>query len=203
MKIGIKADKDEVLGGPDHIPYLKLELSEDGNAILCAGHRHLGHHMTPIEEWSGCTRIWSASLYPGSYALADPVAIEVLAERLKPLLVRVAAGHSVHRGGPNPVGRLSDDASEASVEIERLFQVYRWWGDQREIWDADDWLFERGYGGAAKDYGLSAGSGDPAYKAAGKKIEADALQDGVVLVSVEALLRRIRQALRAEAKEDT
>lgn len=37
MKIGIKADKDEIIGGPDHIPYLKRELSEDGNAILCTG----------------------------------------------------------------------------------------------------------------------------------------------------------------------
>ena len=102
MKIAINAEKDEVLGGPDHIPYLKLELSEDGNAILCAGHCHLSQHMAPIEEWSGCTRIWTASLSPGSYALADPVAIGALAERLKPLLVRVAAGHSVHRGGPEP-----------------------------------------------------------------------------------------------------
>ena len=101
MKIEIQADKNKVLGGPELIPYLKLELREDGNAILCTGHRHLGHHMAPIEEWSGRTRIWSATLSLGSYALVDPVAIEALAERFKPLLARVAAGHSV-QGWPVP-----------------------------------------------------------------------------------------------------
>jgi hypothetical protein len=154
MKIGIKADKDEVLGGPDHIPFLKLELSEDGNAILFTGHRHLGHHMAPLEEWSGRKRIWSANLSPGSYALADPVAIEALAERLKPLLHRVAAGHSLRWGGPNPVGRLSDDASEASVEIERLLQAERWWDSQRDVWDADDWLCELGCQGLSPQHRL-------------------------------------------------
>ena len=99
MKIEIQADKSEVLGGPELIPYLKLELSEDGNAILCADHRHFSQHMVPIEEWSGRTRVWSATLSPGSYAIADPVAIEALAERLKPLLARVAAGHTVQWGG--------------------------------------------------------------------------------------------------------
>jgi hypothetical protein len=70
------------------------------------------------------------------------------------------------------------------------------------VWDADDWLFELGYLGAAKDYGLGAYSSEAAYKAAGKKIEADALQYGVVLINTDAVLRRIRQALQAEAKED-
>ena len=202
MKIGIEADKDDILGGPDYVPYLKLELSEDGNAALCTGHRHLSQYVVPMEEWSGCKRIWSASLSPGSYALADPAAIEAFAKRLEPLLARVAAGHSVHWGGSNRVGRLSDDASEASAEIERLFQTVRWWDDRREVWDADDWLFELGYIGAAKDYGLDVDSRDAAYEAAGKEIEADALQHGIILVNVEGLLQRIRQALKAQAKED-
>lgn len=37
MKIEIQADKNKVLGGPELIPYLKLELREDGSAILCTG----------------------------------------------------------------------------------------------------------------------------------------------------------------------
>ncbi len=36
MNIEIKAAKDIVLGGPDRVPYLKLELYEDCNAVLCA-----------------------------------------------------------------------------------------------------------------------------------------------------------------------
>jgi hypothetical protein len=200
MEIRIRADKDEILGGPDHIPYLKLELSEDGTAIVHAGHRHFDHYRVPMEEWSGRKRIWSASLSPGSYAIADPVMIQSLADRLKPLLKRVAAGHSIQWGGPNPIGRLTDDASEASVEIERLFQAERWWDGQREVWDADDWLYELGYDGAAKDYGLSIDSDDAAYKAAGERMKADACQHGVILVNVDALLHRIRRALQADAK---
>ena len=45
-------------------------------------------------------------------------------------------------------------------------------------------------------------SSEAAYKAAGKKIETDALRYGIVLTNTDALLRRIRQALQAEAKED-
>ena len=57
MKIEIKADKDEILGGPDRIPFLKLELSEDGTATLSTGHHDLCRHMAPLEEWSGRKRI--------------------------------------------------------------------------------------------------------------------------------------------------
>ncbi len=134
-------------------------------------------------------------LDPGSYAIPDVAAIEALAERLHPLLARVAAWQSMDWDDSNY-------GSEASAEVENLLRAARWWDQQRQVWDADDWLFELGYLGAAKDYGLSVNSGEAAYKAAGKKIEADALRYGVVLVNVEALLHRIRQALQIEAKED-
>jgi hypothetical protein len=70
------------------------------------------------------------------------------------------------------------------------------------MWDADDWRFELGYLGAAKDYDLGVYSSEAAYKAAGKKIEADALQYGVVLINTDAAHRLIRQAFQAEAKEN-
>ncbi len=173
MNIEIKAAKNTVLGGPDRVPYLKLELYEDGNAVLCASHCLVSQDL-PSAEWSGGTRIWSASLSPGAYALADLAAIESLARQLRPLLERVDAGHWADWDGSIPFSRLTDDASEASVAIERLVQAERWWSD-REVWDADDWLFELGYVGAAKDYGLHADSNEAAYRTAGMKIKADAL----------------------------
>ena len=200
MNIEIKAAKNTVLGGPDRVPYLKLELYEDGNAVLCASHCLVTQDL-PSAEWSGGTRIWSASLSPGAYALADLAAIEALARQLRPLLERVDAGHWADWDGSIPFSRLTDDASEASVAIERLVQAERWWSD-REVWDADDWLFELGYAGAAKDYDLHADSNEAAYRTAGMKIKADALDYGVVLVNVDAVLTRIRRALQAEAKED-
>jgi hypothetical protein len=53
VKIEIKADKDAVLGGPDHIPYLKLELRGDGHAVLQASHRPSGRNVIPVDELSG------------------------------------------------------------------------------------------------------------------------------------------------------
>jgi len=191
MKIEIKADKDAILGGPELIAYLKLEVMEDGHAVLQASHRPSGR--VPMDEWSGRLCAWSASLSPGSYAIADLAAIEALAQGLN-RSVAVVAGRSWD--GAN------HDAREASVEIEKILHTAQWWDQQREVWDADDWVFELGYLGAAKDYGLSVHSSEAAFEAAGHKIEEDALQYGVVLINTDAVLRRIREALQAEAEGD-
>ena len=61
MKIEIKADNDVVLGGPDHIPYLKLELREDSYAVLHASHRPSSRCAHPLDEQSERTCAWSAS----------------------------------------------------------------------------------------------------------------------------------------------
>jgi len=191
MKIEIKADKDVILGGPELIAYLKLEVMEDGHAVLQASHRPSGRVL--MDEWSGRLCAWSASLSPGSYAIADLAAIEALAQGLN-RSVAVVAGRSWD--GAN------HDAREASVEIEKILHTAQWWDQQREVWDADDWVFELGYLGAAKDYGLSVHSSEAAFEAAGHKIEEDALQYGVVLINTDAVLLRIRQALQAEAEGD-
>ena len=193
MKIEIKADKDAILGGPDHIAYLKLELRGDGHAVLQASHRPSGR--IPVDEWSGCARAWSASLSPGSYAIPDFAALEALAERLKHLLALVSAGRSTWDGS-------NHDAREACTKIDKLLHMAEWWDEERQVWDADDWLFELGYLGAAKDYGLRIESNEAAYQAAGTKMETDALNYGVVLVNVDAVLQNIRQALQVDAKED-
>jgi len=191
MKIEIKADKDVILGGPELIAYLKLEVMEDGHAVLQASHRPSGRVL--MDEWSGRLCAWSASLSPGSYAIADLAAIEALAQGLN-RSVAVVAGRSWD--GAN------HDAREASVEIEKILHTAQWWDQQREVWDADDWVFELGYLGAAKDYGLSVHSSEAAFEAAGHKIEEDALEYGVVLINTDAVLLRIRQALQAEAEGD-
>lgn len=49
-----------------------------------------------------------------------------LLERLRPLLERVAAGHTVMRDGPDDVGRLDADATRASDEIESILRSWKW-----------------------------------------------------------------------------
>lgn len=121
MRIEIKADKDTILGGPDLIAYLKLELRGDGHAVLQASHRPSGR--TPMDEWSGCVHAWTASLSPGSYAIADLDALEALGERLKNVLALVAAGHSEWGGSPS-------DAREACAEIDRVLHAAQWWDEK-------------------------------------------------------------------------
>ncbi len=173
MKIEIKADTDRVLGGPGRRPSLRLELSQHGNAILLAGEEHAG------AETFGSQRIWSTSLSEGSFALADGAALEALAERLQPLLARLAAGDHAAGG-----------------EIQRLVEAAKWVDQRREIWDADEWLSELGYEGAARDYGLTADCPPATYRAAGRKIEADALREGIVLVNIDVVLDNIKHKLR-------
>ena len=179
MTIEIKADTDKVLGGPGCRPSLRLELAEDGNALLHAGEEQAGQTS---EEISGARGVWSASLPEGSYALADLAALEALAGRLQPLLARLAAG---------------DYAS--SAEIQRLIAAAQWADNRREIWDADEWLSELGYEGAARDYGLTVDAPPATYRAAAMKIEADALREGIVLVNVDGVLQNIKHTLRESA----
>jgi len=61
VKIEIKADKDAVLGGPDHVPYLELELRGDSHAVLRASHRPSGRNVVPVKELSVGACAWSAS----------------------------------------------------------------------------------------------------------------------------------------------
>jgi len=176
MTIEIKADTGKVLGGPGRRPSLRLELAEDGNALLHAGEEQAGQACAEI---SGARGVWSTSLSEGSYALADLAALEAIAERLQPLLARLAAG---------------DYAS--SAEIQRLIAAAQWADNRREIWDADEWLSELGYEGAARDYGLTVDSPPATYRAAARKIEADALREGIVLVNVDGVLQNIKHTLR-------
>ncbi len=182
MKIEIKADKDEVLGGPDHRPYLRLELHDGGAASLHTGEDLSG--QAGVEMNGGSSLIWTATLSPGSYALADTGALEALAERLQPLLARLAAGH---------------DASQASAEIQRLIETAPWADQRREVRDAEEWLSELGYEGAARDYGLTVAAPPATYRAAARKIEEDALREGIVLVNVDGVLQQIKHALRERA----
>lgn len=182
MKIDITADKDEILGGPDCCPYLRLELRDGWTALLHTGMDHTG--QAAVETAGKSSLIWTARLSAGSYVLADIGALEALAERLRPLLSRLAAGH---------------DTSQASTEIQRLIETAPWVDHRREVWDADEWLSELGYDGAARDYGLTAASPPATYRAAARKIEEDALREGIVLVNVDGVLQNIKHVLRALA----
>ena len=91
-----------------------------------------------MEVWNGKAQQWRTVLSQGCRALPDVNAIEQLAEKLAPLLDRVRAGHSVEWNGSNNVGRLTDDAQEASEEIDAILTGSSWTDTERQGWDASE-----------------------------------------------------------------
>lgn len=198
MDIEIKAAKDEVLGGLEYSPYLELELTEGGTATLSTGERHSSNNGATFDRWHGRALCWRNCLSQGSYALADTAAIEHLAERVKPLLGRVHAGHSAPLEGSNDKGRLTGDAQEASDEIERIFETAAWCDEERQVWDASEWISVVGFAQAGRELGLTVNSDDAAFEAACAQLERQARSDRMVLVNLADALGQIKEALKAE-----
>jgi hypothetical protein len=145
-------------------------------------------------------------LLQGDYAIPSRSSIKALAKKIRPLLIRVAAGHTTHWNGNNMVGRLTDDAKEASDEIEEIvsgnFRGEGWdWTEDTQVWDASEWLAACGYLTAAKDYGLRLDSTKEEIAAIEKRMESAARGDYVVLTDIDSAIDRMKEALQEEADE--
>lgn len=195
-------------------PYTRrlLVLDEDGTVFL-GSRTYYGGDGTPEDEWNRRTI---------TYKLGGPGVIDVdllreeLAEggRLATLIGRVKAGHQVVWDGNSNVGRLDQDAQDASDELERLLGDYDgasvYVRDDMAVWDTAEWI----EGGGVDDETILADAcllpeSDPcgeAVKEAARGLRASAESDGVYLTgSVERylgeLIERVRAAREAEAAE--
>jgi len=83
-------------------------------------------------RWHNRTLAWGLPIVP------TPSALESLIEDLKPLLERVHAGHCVKWDGNNYVGKLTEDATDASDEIERYIDKHGSEYDCVDSVDRDD-----------------------------------------------------------------
>jgi len=93
-----------------------IELDEDGD-VRATYNAEIGGGV-PVDVYNGLTRRWTVSGEVARY-LPRQAVCELL-DRLAPLLERVCQGHSVEwvcQG--HSVGRLDDDALEASELIDR------------------------------------------------------------------------------------
>lgn len=89
-------------------------------------------NAVPMDVWHSRTLTWSLPWSTDANALAELLETpEVLA-----LLERVHAGHEVSWDGSNHVGRLGEDAQDASYRLERIFEQ----ADTVDVWDADGLL---------------------------------------------------------------
>ena len=165
---------DSILGSGEYSASLVLTLTESGDANLAATERHSSqrgamtfdvHHRRTLE--------WAVTLSQGAAVVADCEAIRSLADSLEPLVARVHAGHETFWDGSNYRGRLSDDAKEASDEIEALIETASWTQEDVAVWDAAEWL--------GSDHDVTADTTTEQIDAAAADYEAMAVRDDVRL----------------------
>lgn len=170
MKITINTST-EIIGGPEWSPELRISLA-DGSVYATAAERHSSENSVSFDEYRRRTLVWTNCLPRGAMVIASPDAIANLVEAIKPLLERVAAGHTVEWDGSNMVGRLSDDALEASEEIDQAIADCDWVSDIH-VEGAGDWLV---------DYDLPDGISEEDLPDIADQLEAEARADGIELV---------------------
>lgn len=149
-----------------------LFLTEDGEAGLdWTG--EIGNAV-PLDVWHHRTLRWSVAPQLSKVGckelLEDPKVVA--------LLGRIHAGHSVEWDGNNMVGRLTEDASDASYNLQKyLDEKYN--NDDTyhcNVWDAGEWL--RGGGGWSID---EAWPPDEPLDKAVRRLEQEAQNEGVEL----------------------
>ncbi len=120
---------------------LDLALCEDGTVSLSVGHADQ-LDGTPMDEWHYRTVTWRLLTGPCEADLTKIRAELAPGGRLRVLLARVHAGHSVEWDGRNRVGRLTEDAGEASADLADLSRGDSdlRWTTGRDVWDASTYL---------------------------------------------------------------
>ena len=129
-------DLSDTSGGPGSTPYrrVRLEITEDGRVNL-SGRTYYGGDGTPVSEWHRRDLVYTVEPNADGETLrAD------LAEggRIAVLIDRIKAGRSVEWDGSNMVGRLTEDASDADVDLREPLDVYPTYSGQ--VCTAEFWL---------------------------------------------------------------
>lgn len=73
-------------------------------------------NTVPMDVWHGRTLRWSVPTDVSGEALTEAL------EALRPQLEAVAAGHAVEWDGSNHIGHLTEEAQEASLDVEQALE---------------------------------------------------------------------------------
>jgi len=113
-----------------------LEMDEDG-AVCVDWSGEIGNAM-PMAQWHKRTLVWRIP----ETATAEALRAFLQDETTVALLKRVRAGHSVDWDGSNHVGKLTDDAEDASEELGRWCDHGGYFDaeDLGHVWDIDEWM---------------------------------------------------------------
>jgi hypothetical protein len=182
-----------------------LVLGEDGDVRLHC-RTYYGGDGTPEDEWHGRTRRWRIGSGEGVIDL-DALEADLGPDgRLSLLIDRIKAGLEIYWNGNNHVGRLTDDANDAEVELLDLFYGDTYIDQSIQVWEAADYLSGSGQYTEAEildDANLSAldDIDEERLDRAAIKVEEDALGDNIILVGAKEAIRncimRVREDLGA------
>ena len=180
-KIETIVDGDEILGGRERHPRLRLWLAPaQHEAQIVADDRHCADTGTLISTIHGRTLELEVELTQGALVVADAEKIAALAAEAQPLVDRVVAGYDTRWDGSNTVGTLTADAREAWDAL-----VGRWdelrdaetWTSDIEVYDAVQWLAD-----GIDGLGISAATTDEELAAMVAEVDSIARADGARLV---------------------
>ncbi|HPH94291.1 MAG TPA: pentapeptide repeat-containing protein [Anaerolineaceae bacterium] len=164
--------------------YTLLKIYGDGDYAL---EQECDDNATPVREANGLVLTFDLEIRPDQAAartyLESPEAVA--------LVERIHAGHGKEWDGHNLVGTLTDDARTAITEL--LAGLNGLPENQMSLWDAGDWLGHLNDG----EIGINALTTGAEITALAEKLEADALNEKVILSGTEEYLFERRRLIRA------
>jgi hypothetical protein len=146
--------------------YIELDI-QTGN--LTAEVNGVVGGAVPFPVWHGIVRRYRIPALSADNA-------NVLLEDVAPLAQRVLDGATIEWDGNNHVGRLTEDAQDAEIDIEMLIDRIEPEA-HLQVWDVADWLGQNG----DRELGISVASTPEELAALAAEIESDAAADGIVL----------------------
>lgn len=171
-------------------------LTLDGEGLVRLEVRtRFGGDATPMEEYHRRLLTWTVLESPAQLDVARLRAALTVGGALHELMHRVAEGHDEAWDGHNVVGTLTDDAEEASAELQQAFEDEAFASDV-VVLDADAWFDDFASMDIRKD------STDEELEALASAGEDQAEQNGIVLVNPLAVLIAYRDRLRERMHND-
>jgi len=169
-----------------------VELDCEQSSLRVGYSGEIGNAVTAA-VYHGRVRQWCISESLTSQEIID------LLNQVAPLAERVAAGYTRHWDEHNHVGRLTEDATVAEEEAERICE--EWQTESGGIMWAGDWFEGLGGRGAqAEQLGITAQSTDAELAAMAERLEAEVVAELITLDGAVEYLATLRDYCVVEAE---
>ncbi len=169
-----------------------IELDPSTGALTAKYNPEVGNAV-PASVYHGKVLRWSIPLM-------NAETVNALMEQVTPLAQRVCDGYSERWNGSNTVGKLTEDAEEASDKIDTICDREE---DSLHVWEASEWYGSHSDAKLAADLGITSATTDEELAVIVSGEETMAVTDGGTecdkVEGIGEYLTRIRDALVKEA----